>query len=227
MPKAIDHTGEQYGDWLILKRGSKSKYWLCKCACGTICEVNIDNMKSGKSVNCQKCQAKKTARRMTTHGESNTRLYYVWYTMRKRCSIPSSKSYKYYGGRGIKVCDEWDKSWEAFRDFAFSHGYKEGLQIDRIDNNGNYCPENCRFVTKKENSWNTRKSKTVIYKGGQYKLPALADMKHLKAALVADRIRHGWSVEESVEIKPVIGNNQLLRRTFYEQALRESVEAAR
>ena len=211
MPKAKDHTGERYGHWLILRRGTKPKYWLCRCDCGEVREVNIDNMKTGKSTNCIKCQAKKTAKRMTTHGETETHLYYVWYSMRKRCSCRSSKSYKDYGARGISVCEEWNNSFEAFRDFAKAKGYKEGLQIDRVDNDGNYCPENCRFVTHAENSRNTRRNKRVVYHGEEYTLPALANIKHLSAGLVAERIRRGWSVEEAVEIMPVIGNNQLLR----------------
>lgn len=219
MRKAKDHSGERYGHWLILERGSKEKYWICRCDCGTVCEVNIDNMKSGRSNNCRKCQSKKTAKRMTTHGESESHLYYVWYSMRKRCSCVSSKSYKDYGARGISVCKEWNENFEAFRDFAKLNGYREGLQIDRINNDGNYFPENCRFVTKTENSWNTRRNRTVTYNGKQYKLPELAHLKNLKANLVSERIRKGWSVEEAVEIQPVIGNNQLLRGAYHESAL--------
>ena len=211
MPKANDHTGERYGHWLILRRGTKRGYWLCKCDCGEMKEVYYYNMTSGKSTNCIKCQGKKISKYMTTHGESGTKLYYVWNTMRKRCSVPSVNCYKNYGGRDIKVCKEWNESWETFRDFALSHGYREGLQIDRIDNNGDYCPENCRFVTHAENSRNTRRNRKVIYHGEEYTLPALANIKHLSTRLVASRIRHGWSVEEAVEIMPVIGNNQLLR----------------
>ena len=92
------------------------------------------------------------------HGYSIThpKLFLVWETMRNRCHNPNREKYKNYGGRGIQVCEEWDNSAETFCKWALSHGYKEGLQIDRIDNNGNYCPENCRFVSPKENSRNRR-----------------------------------------------------------------------
>ena len=92
------------------------------------------------------------------HGYSAThpKLFLVWETMRSRCNNPNRLKYKDYGARGIKVCEEWNKSAESFCNWALLRGYRDGLQLDRIDNNGNYCPENCRFVSPKENSRNRR-----------------------------------------------------------------------
>ena len=101
------------------------------------------------------------------HGFSTThpKLFLVWETMRNRCNNPHREKYKDYGSRGICVCEEWNNSAQNFCEWALSNGYKEGLQIDRIDNDGNYCPENCRWVTPKENSRNRRNTKYLTLNG--------------------------------------------------------------
>lgn len=103
---------------------------------------------------------------MNKHVFSKTRLRQTWYDMKRRCYDTSRKRYEYYGGKGITVCEEWKNSFIAFRKWALSNGYQDGLQIDRIDSNGNYCPENCRWVTPHQNKMN-KTSNTGIsrYKG--------------------------------------------------------------
>lgn len=107
------------------------------------------------------------------HGDSKTRLYGTWCHMKTRCYCSTSKSYPYYGGRGIKVCDNWVKNYKSFKDWALLSGYRESLEIDRIDVNGNYCPENCRWVTRQQQCWNMRQKqtpkKTSKYKGVSWK----------------------------------------------------------
>jgi hypothetical protein len=100
----------------------------------------------------------------TTHGLTNTSIYSVWCTMKQRCYNQNRKKYKDYGLRGIKICDEWQDA-AIFAEWAFSNGYQKGLQIDRIDNDGNYEPNNCRFVTPKENSRNRRNTKYLTING--------------------------------------------------------------
>ena len=107
-------------------------------------------------------------RRVRTHGQSHTRLHGIWCSMKTRCLCSTAKVFHYYGGRGIKVCQEWIDSFEAFRDWAHANGYAEHLELDRIDTNGNYEPRNCRWATRHQQMTNTRKrrdAKTSNFKG--------------------------------------------------------------
>ena len=122
-------------------------------------------------------RAKMSAARMgkgnpsvTTHGLTNTRIYSVWCTMKQRCYNPNREKYKDYGGRGIDICDEWQDA-AVFAEWALSHGYRPGLQIDRIDNNAGYSPDNCRFVTPKQNSRNRRNTKILTINGESRSVP--------------------------------------------------------
>ena len=98
-----------------------------------------------------------------THGDTLTRLYNTWKGMKARCQNGNHKSYKYYGDRGIGICDEWSSSYQKFKEWALDNGYEEGLTLDRIDVNGNYTPENCRWATMKEQGRNRRNNKMMIY----------------------------------------------------------------
>lgn len=133
---------------------------------------------------------------MTTHGESKSHLYIVWASMKRRCYNPNSKDYKNYGGRGIILCPEWKENFTLFRDWAIKNGYKQGLQIDRKDTNGNYEPSNCRWVTQIENENNRRYTKKVIYNNKQYTLRQLADEFKISRSVLYDRIYgNGFTVD--------------------------------
>lgn len=147
-------------------------------------EVEKDLSAGKKAKSCGCAHMKLIAETLFMHGEGRTKLYSVWRGMKKRCFDANSNNYKYYGARGITVCDEWENNFIAFRDWALSHGYKEGLMIDRRDNNGNYKPDNCRFVTIIESNRNMRTIKLSIekateirhkYNTGQYTQYELGD----------------------------------------------------
>jgi len=139
----------------ISPSGRKSRKALWKCFCGNEFESLIDNVKSGHTQSCG-CYNKQ---RITKHGLYKHPLYKVWGGIIQRCYNPKHNKYKNYGGRGIKVCDEWKEDFKAFYDFAMAHGWKKGLEIDRINNDGDYEPNNCRFVSHAENNRNRRNNK--------------------------------------------------------------------
>lgn len=138
----------------------------------TICELCSQRFLSYPSAHRKYCGAecsKLTAKtRSRTHGQSRSRLYGIWSSMKTRCNCRTSRVFAYYGERGIGVCDEWSTNFECFRDWALSHGYKVDLELDRIDNDGNYQPSNCRWATRCQQMQNTRKrsnAKTSRYRG--------------------------------------------------------------
>ena len=149
-----------------------------------------------------KCKGYKVERLgITTHGESRTKLYEIWTSMHGRCKHKSYQSYKYYGGRGICVCDDW-KDYLKFKELALSHGYEDGLSLDRIDNNSQYCPENCRFVTMKQQANNRKTNVFFELNGVVHTLAEWSDITGIKYQTLFSRIKRGWSFEDAIN-KPV------------------------
>ena len=165
MGKTLDLTGQRFGKLSVL---CKSGYhngkimWRCVCDCGNETTVYGGSLRSGNTKSCGCINAKQNPR--YKHGLSKTRLYHSWNAMMQRCNNPKDKRYANYGGRGISVCKEW-QDFMTFRDWALSNGYASDLSIDRIDVNGNYCPENCRWATRIEQANNTTRNHYVTYNG--------------------------------------------------------------
>ena len=159
MGKFIDLTGQRFGKLVVKERAPNNRFggarWLCQCDCGKQSVVTAGELKRGHAKSCG-CVAIK-------HGDARvsqkTKLYYVWSGIKQRCENPSNKNHDDYGGRGIKMCPEWLENYSCFREWAYQSGYSEGLEIDRIDNDKGYFPENCHWVERKNNVRNTRTRK--------------------------------------------------------------------
>lgn len=146
-------VGQRFGRLIVIKdtgvRKNEEVAWLCRCDCGSLLYVRGYNLRSGQTRSCG-CLLQEKIR---THGESKrNKLYKIWLDIKQRCSNKKMKGYRYYGGKGITVCPEWQKSYLAFKNWAFANGYQEGLTIDRLDSDGNYEPSNCRWITRSENA---------------------------------------------------------------------------
>lgn len=195
-----DITRKRFGKLTVLKLQTTKKhktYWLCQCDCGNTKVIRKDHLLSGATKSCG-CLEKNNLKQLefqSTHGQSKTHLYFVWNTMRQRCRNPNASSFKNYGGRGIKVCREWDEHFEPFYKWAMANGYKHGLTIDRIDTNGNYEPKNCRWVTNKIQQ-NNKRSNVVI--NGKT-ITQWAESKGLKPQLVIQRLGNGWTLEQALD----------------------------
>lgn len=207
----VDITGQRFGRLVAVEPVSKARdgqyIWRCRCDCGRTKDVILGDLKFGSVQSCG-CFASESRSRIlkewhkrnphnhATHGKSNTRLFTIWTQMRARCRDNRRKD---YNGRGITVCKEWDSSFEAFRDWAFNNGYSDDLSIDRIDNNGNYEPENCRWADRITQCNNRRSSRMVTYQGRTQTLAQWCRELDLSYNAISLRInQRGWSEEEAL-----------------------------
>lgn len=200
----MDITGNKYGRLTVIAFDHKDKrgeyYWRCKCDCGNETVASGNKLRTGNTKSCGCLQREHRLEGFNkTHGMTDSKLYVTWLNMRARCNKPTSLMYNNYGGRGIKVCDEWDKAFEPFMEWALSHGYEEGLTIDRIDVNGNYEPNNCRWETKKKQALNRTDNHMLTAFGKTQTIKEWADETGIKYDTIERRINaYGWSPEEAV-----------------------------
>lgn len=200
MSKLIDLTGKKFGKLTVLKRAENNKHrqpqWLCKCDCGNETVVVGQKLRTGHTKSCG-CIVYEQKPRLT-HGMTSTPLFTRWIGMKSRCNNPKNKKYNRYGGRGIKVCDEWENDFMAFYNWAISNGFEESLSIDRIDNNKGYSPDNCRWATPRQQANNTRRNIIVERDGEKVTLSDLCRNLGLNYRLVLSRIESGMTVEMAI-----------------------------
>lgn len=194
----LDLTGKKFGRLTVLNRvpsRSSNIKWLCVCDCGGSKEILSSNLVRGLTQSCG-CLHKETIRKINlTHGASKTRLFHIWMNMKARCTNPNSRSWGNYGGRGIAICPDCLKSFSSFANWANSNGYREDLTIDRIDVNGNYEPQNCRWVSRQIQARNTRRN--VFYKGKCIKEWAI--LLGISEKTINRRLRKfNWPIEKAI-----------------------------
>lgn len=208
MSKAIDISGMRFGKLIAIKRNSKSNCgkwkWLCKCDCGNYKDIDIHNLlrtDKTSTTTCGKCEKSRVGTKSYKHGMSETRLYQCYKLMKNRCYNSHNKRFYLYGGRGIKVCEDWlgENGSINFIKWSLVNGYQDNLTLDRIDSDKDYCPENCRWATRKEQSNNIRTNRHFEYNGEMYTAPQICQLLNVKdEKLVCDRLRRGWSIEKAV-----------------------------
>lgn len=202
-----DITGKKFWNLTVIEKAGKQGkkiMWKCQCDCGETIVAAGCNIKSGKIKSCGCRRKRKSRERLSKHGLSGTRIHNVWDSMRQRCTNPKNPGYQNYGGRGIQVCKEWD-DFESFYNWAMAHGYTDELTIDRIDVNGNYCPENCRWTTYKVQANNTRTNTWLECRGERHTVAEWSDLTGIKQSTILVRIKkYGWSIEQAL-FTPVRG----------------------
>jgi len=196
----IDMRGKKIGRLTVVKEAnerSKEKRvcWTCQCKCGNIIDVDGKSLRNGNTKSCGCLQKDRASQSNRTHGLRQTRLYNIYADMKRRCEQQSRKAYPRYGGRGITVCEEWREDFQAFYDWAMANGYEVGLQIDRIDNDGNYEPENCRWVTARENNNNRRDNVKITINGEEHTIAEWERIYGLKKYRLNRAISRGVDVK--------------------------------
>lgn len=206
MGKFVDLTGQRFGRLTVIERvGTKygQAAWLCQCGCGNCSVVVTGVLRSGRQRSCGCYRSETTTKCRTKHGGKHERLYKIWKNIKTRCTNPNIDQWRDYGGRGIKMCEEWATNYDAFRAWALQNGYDESAKrgdctIDRIDVNGNYEPSNCRWVNMKVQNNNQRSNKHITFCDETHTLAEWSALKGIKQSTLLIRLKHGWPVERAL-----------------------------
>ena len=199
------HIGDKFGKLTVIENAGSvdgSIVWKCLCDCGKEHNVTTRALNSGqiKSCGCLKHEVGIPKRK---YNKRDRKLYFRWSNIRGRCYNPNDPAYKNYGGRGIKMCTEWENDFFAFRDWAIENGYDESLSIDRIDNDKGYSPENCRWVNAKKQSNNRRSNRVIEINGIKKSMSEWCDEYNINYSTVQNRIyRYGWNDVDAI-ITPI------------------------
>ena len=220
--RLIDLTGKRFGKLVVIERakdhvsssGQHRVAWLCQCDCGNQKIIVGKELRYNNTKSCG-CLAKSlSSKRLKTHGLTKHRTYSILTNMHERCCNKEDKRYKDYGGRGIKLCDEWNRdivgSVNAIKNFyqwSLNNGYREDLSIDRINNDGNYKPSNCRWATQKEQQNNKRNNHILTYNNESLTMPQMARKYKINYEIFRRRIYRGWNIEKAL-FAPIIPANK-------------------
>lgn len=189
--------GKRFGKLVVLEELPErakdgQKVYQCICDCGNYKNVRGKDLRSGNTKSCG-CLHKSV---ITTHNKTNNRVYRIYWNMKQRCYNKNKECYKNYGGRGIEVCKEWLDDFMTFYDWAMSHGYDDTLTIDRINVDGNYDPDNCRWVTRKEQQNNRRTNVYLTYNGSSYTISQWSEILNINCRTLCDRYHKGLSIDD-------------------------------
>lgn len=203
-----DRIGQKYGRLIVMKylytNERRKAVWLCKCECGNYIEVPSERLATGNTKSCgclhsdtSKERAKELIEKHTKYKNNNEKkIANAFRQMKHRCYNPKCKAYKNYGARGIKICQEWLDDFSKFYKWSIENGYNESLSIDRIDVNGNYDPNNCRWVTNLQQQNNKRNNKYIEFNGEKHTYAEWGRILNIPASTIAGRVRNGCTIEK-------------------------------
>ena len=206
MGKFIDLTGQTFGRLKVIERVENDKFnkvcWLCECQCENKTKIIVTTLRLRRkdTQSCGCLHKEKLAAMFTKHGKRYSKLYTIWNNMKARTLNPNNDRYENYGGRGIKVCEEWVGDFSTFYDWAINNGYKEGLSIERKDVNGDYCPENCTWIQLKDQAKNKTNTHYIEYNNKTQSLTEWSKETGIPFNTLQARIvTLGWSIDKALE----------------------------
>lgn len=201
MSAKIEISGQRFGRWSVSNH-AKGPLWSATCDCGAQRLVDSKSLRSGKSRSCIRC-AMLASKSRKIHGGRQTRLYRIWCGMKARCYRNTEAAYPRYGGRGIVVCQEWRGDFSVFSEWARSNGYSETLTLDRINNDGNYEPDNCRWATYAQQNRNYSRNVIIEVDGRKEVAIDAAERAGIKPHTLRQRIkRYGLSPADAIAAGP-------------------------
>lgn len=201
MSKFLDLSGQKFGLLVVIKfvgRKNNHSYFLCKCECGNETEVTSNNLRRNHTTSCGCLNEKLFRAAGIKHGLTNHPLYDSWIGMRNRCYYTKHNRFEHYGGKGIKVCDEWRNDFQAFYEWSIANGWEEGLSIDRKKNHLDYCPDNCKFSTVPEQNRNRTSNVSLTIDGVTKILIEWAEDAGVNYGTLRKRLQLGWPPKEVV-----------------------------
>lgn len=198
--RALDLAGKVFADLTVLEEAGRDKHgaimWTARCKCGVVIRETGSVLKQGRKLSCPSCSVRRVAAARTVHGMTGTTLHMRWKNMLARTTNPRNPAWHNYGGRGIKVCDRW----QVFTNFLEDMGpsFSAGLELDRINVNGNYEPTNCRWVTRAQQNRNKRDNHVIEWDGCRLPLADWGDRQGIRPLTILSRLRNGWTVERAL-----------------------------
>lgn len=210
MGRFRDLTGCNFGRLKVIRRGGDYIYpngrrrprWECLCSCGNTTVVSANNLIKGVTTSCGCFQKENMSKLKRKHGGYADRepLFSIWCGVRKRCLSPKASNYSNYGGRGISICKEWKDNYDSFRIWSIKNGYRQGLSLDRIDNNSGYSPENCRWTTPIVQQNNRRSNINIAYNGETHTLKEWSRIIGISYSTLYQRYKYGWNIKRMLNI---------------------------
>ena len=238
MYKKRNLTEQRFGNLVVIKslgyyKPNDRHFWsLVKCDCGNVFPIQDTYLVNNRQTKCADCSRKANAKHLMT----NSRIYHVYQSMKGRCCNPNNPQYSNYGGRGIKICQEWLEDSGSFIKWAYATGYDDiadymQCTLDRIDVNGDYCPENCRWINNKEQARNKRDTRYMIYRNEKKSVMEVSEITGIKASTIKYRLDNGYSDDEAISIdvgseimKSKVINHEVKRHaTLIDQRTKEKI----